>query len=183
MKPTEKKETRPIILHEGDFLRLIREGEWEYIERNNCRGIVIILAMTDDEKVILVEQYRQPVHKRVIEFPAGLICDDPKHKKESLVTAARRELLEETGYKAGKIVKLLCGPVSSGSSADLVTLVRADGLRKVARGGGDHTENIVVHEVPLAKAEHWLKQMARKGCLIEPKVYTGLFFLTKAARR
>lgn len=72
MNPTGKKETRPIILHEGDFLRLIREGEWEYIERNNCRGIVIILAMTDDERVILVEQYRQPVHKRVIEFPAGL---------------------------------------------------------------------------------------------------------------
>ena len=183
MNPTGKKETRPIILHEGDFLRLIREGQWEYIERNNCRGIVIILAMTDDEKVILVEQYRQPVHKKVIEFPAGLICDDPKHKNESMTTAAKRELLEETGYKAGKIVKLLTGPVSSGFTADIVTVVRAYGLRKVARGGGDHTENIVVHEVPLAKAEHWLKQMARKGCLIEPKVYAGLFFLTKAVRR
>ena len=114
MNPTGKKETRPIILHEGDFLRLIREGQWEYIERNNCRGIVIILAMTDDEKVILVEQYRQPVHKKVIEFPAGLICDDPKHKNESMRTAAKRELLEETGYKAGRIVKLLTGPVSSG---------------------------------------------------------------------
>ena len=183
MKPTEKKETRPIILHEGDFLRLIREGEWEYIERNNCRGIVIILAMTDDEKVILVEQYRQPVHKRVIEFPAGLICDDPKHKNESLVTAARRELLEETGYKAGKIVKLLCGPVSSGSSADLVTLVRAYGLKKVSAGGGDSTEAIVVHEVPLRKAEKWLQQMSSREYLIEPKVYAGLFFLTKAVRR
>ena len=58
MKPTQKKKMRPIVLHEGDFLRMVREGRWEYIERNNCRGIVIILAMTDDEKVILVEQYR-----------------------------------------------------------------------------------------------------------------------------
>src|SRR3989338_2614578 len=104
-------------------------------------------------------------------------------KNESMRTAAKRELLEETGYKAGKIVKLLTGPVSSGFTADIVTVVRAYGLRKVARGGGDHTENIVVHEVPLAKAEHWLKQMARKGCLIEPKVYAGLFFLTKEIRR
>ena len=72
MKSAQAKKIRPIILHEGDFLRMVREGEWEYIERNSCRGIVIILAMTDDQRVILVEQYRQPVHKRVIEFPAGL---------------------------------------------------------------------------------------------------------------
>ena len=183
MKPTGKKKTRPIILHEGDFLRMVREGEWEYIDRNNCRGIVIILAMTDDENVILVDQYRQPVHKRVIEFPAGLICDDPKHKNESMTTAAKRELLEETGYKAQKIVKLLTGPVSSGSSADLVTLVRAYGLTKISAGGGDHTEAIRVHEVPLHQVEQWLKKMSSRGYLVEPKVYTGLFFLTKTTRR
>src|SRR3989338_1208462 len=163
MRPPQKKKTRPIILHEGDFLRMIREGQWEYIERNNCRGIVIILEMRDEEKVILVEQYRQPVHKKVIEFPAGLICDDPKHMNESMATAAKRELLEETGYKAQKIVKLLTGPVSSGSSADLVTLVRAYGLTKVSAGGGDHAEAIRVHEVPLRQAEQWLKKMYSRG--------------------
>ena len=178
-----QKPLRRTILAEGDFLRLVREGEWEYIERNNCRGIVIILAMTDDRKVILVEQYRQPVHKKVIEFPAGLISDDPKHKKESLIGAAKRELLEETGYKAQRMVKLLTGPVSSGSSADLVTMVRAYGLKKVSPGGGDHTERIRVHAVPLTKAERWLMRMSARGCLIEPKVYTGLYFLAKAARR
>ena len=183
MKPARTKKIQPIILHEGDFLRMVREGRWEYIERNNCRGIVIILAMTDDERVILVEQYRQPVHKRVIEFPAGLICDDPKHKNESVTTAAKRELLEETGTKAKKIVKLLTGPVSSGSSADLVTMVRACGLTKISDGGGDHTEAIRVHEVPLRDAEQWLEKMSGRGYLIEPKVYTGLFFLAKPARR
>lgn len=159
---------------------MVREGQWEYIERNNCRGIVIILAMTDDEKVILVEQYRQPVHKKVIEFPAGLISDDPKHEKESVIGAAKRELFEETGYKAQRIVKLLTGPVSSGSSADIVTMVRAYGLKKVSAGGGDHTERIRVHAVPLNKIEHWLKQMSAKGYFVEPKVYAGLFFLTKS---
>ncbi len=182
MKQKRTKKPRPVVLAEGDFLRLVREGKWEYIERNNCRGIVIILAMTDDEKIILVEQYRQPVHKMVIEFPAGLICDDPKHKNESIVTAAKRELLEETGYKAQKIVRLLTGPVSSGSSADLVTMMRAYGLTKMSAGGGDHTEAIRVHEVPLRQVEQWLKRMSRRGYLIEPKVYTGLFFLTKPAR-
>ena len=183
MRPPRKKKSRRTILHEGDFLRMVREGDWEYIERTNCRGIVIILAMTDDQKIILVEQYRQPVHKNVIEFPAGLICDDQKHANESLTTAAKRELLEETGYKARKIVKLLTGPVSSGSSADLVTLFRAYGLTKISAGGGDHTEAIRVHEVPLRQAEQWLQKMSRRSYLIEPKVYTGLFFLTKSACR
>ena len=162
---------------------MVREGDWEYIERTNCRGIVIILAMTDDQKVILVEQYRQPVHKKVIEFPAGLICDDPKHKNESMITAAKRELLEETGYKAQRVVRLLTGPVSSGSSADMVTLFRAYGLTKISAGGGDHTEAIRVHEVSLPQIERWLKKMSSQGYLIEPKVYTGLFFLTKTAHR
>jgi ADP-ribose pyrophosphatase len=182
MSPKQIKRLRPVVLAEGNFLRLIREGNWEYVERNNCRGIVIILAMTVDERVILVEQYRQPVHKKVIEFPAGLICDDPKHKNESMATAAKRELLEETGYKAQKIVKLLTGPVSSGSSADLVTVVRASGLKKVSSGGGDHTERIRVHAIPLGKIERWLKRMSAQGYLVEPKVYTGLFFLTKSVR-
>lgn len=177
--PKSTAKSKRIILKEGKFLRMVQEGHWEYFERNNCKGIVIILAVTDDNRVILVEQYRMPVHKRVIEFPAGLICDDPKFKKESLATAARRELLEETGYQAKDIVKVLTGPSSSGSSADLVTIVRAFGLKKVAAGGGDHTESIIVHDVPLNEIEQWLTRMSQRGYLIEPKVYTGLFFLNQ----
>ncbi len=183
MKLKRTRKSRSIVLAEGNFLRMVREGKWEYIERNNCRGIVIIVAMTDDKKVILVEQYRQPVHKWVIEFPAGLISDEPQYRDESMISAAKRELLEETGYSAQRIVKLLTGPVSSGSSADLVTMVRAYDLKKISCGGGDHTERIRVHAVPLATMERWLKQMSVQGRLIEPKVYTGLFFLTKTSRR
>ncbi len=182
MSPKQIKRLRPVVLAEGNFLRLVREGNWEYVERNNCRGIVIILAMTVDERVILVEQYRQPVHKKVIEFPAGLICDDPKHKNESMATAAKRELLEETGYRARRIVELITGPVSSGSSADHVTIVRAYDLKKISAGGGDHTERIRVHAIPLGKIERWLKRMSTQGYLVEPKVYAGLFFLTKSVR-
>ncbi|MBI5150841.1 MAG: NUDIX hydrolase [Candidatus Omnitrophica bacterium] len=182
MPPRLKHKTPAVVLKEGKFIRFLRHDGWEYVERNNCRGIVIVLALTDEDKVILIDQYRAPVRKHVIEFPAGLISDEPRYHKESIASAAKRELLEETGYQARRIVKLLAGPVSSGFTADIVTVVRAYGLRKVARGGGDHTENIVVHEVPLAKAEHWLKQMSRKGYLIEPKVYMGLFFLTRPKR-
>ena len=73
--------------------------------------------------------------------------------------------------------KILKGPISAGSSADMVIMLRAFDLKKVSEGGGDHYESIIVHEVPLNKTDQWLQAMERKGYLIEPKVYTGLYFL------
>ena len=159
-------------------MRLVKRGEWEFVERNNCSGIVIIVALTDKGQVIFVQQYRPPVDKQVIEFPAGLINDHGDSKMvESFVTAAKRELLEETGYQAQRIVKLLEGPVSSGSSGDCVTMVQAVGLKKIHSGGGDESESIVVHEVDLKSVDSWLTKMKNKGYLVEPKIYAGLYFL------
>ena len=67
------------VLHEGKFMRLIAEGGWEYVQRGNCTGIVVIVAMTDDKKVILTKQYRPPIKKYCIEFPAGLVNDHLTH--------------------------------------------------------------------------------------------------------
>lgn len=170
---------KSIVLCEGKYIRLVRRGSWEYAQRNNCCGIVIILAMTDDRKVILTEQYRVPVEKNVIEFPAGLVNDINPAKNESILTAAKRELEEETGYRAGKMVKVAVGPVSSGFSPDLVTVVRALNIQKVGPGGGDGTEFIRVHEVPLAKVDAWLAGKQKKGCLVDPKIYAGLYWLKK----
>ena len=102
------------ILAEGKFIRMLREDGWEYVNRCNCSGIVIILALTDDQKVIFVEQYRLPVRGQVIEFPAGLMNDGSARHHESVAAAAKRELLEETGYLARKIVKVMRGPAGSG---------------------------------------------------------------------
>lgn len=177
MKAKKSPHAKRIILKEGKFMRLVKKGKWEFAERNNCSGIVIIVAMTNEKKVIFVEQYRPPVDKRVIEFPAGLVNDECYPKIESFATAAKRELLEETGYQAQKIIELLKGPASSGSSADVVTMVHAKGLKKVAAGGGNKFESIVVHEVDFKKVDVWLKTMEAKGYLVEPKIYTGLYFL------
>lgn len=165
------------MLGQGKFMRLVREGNWEFMERRGCDGVVIILPMTDDGRVIFVEQYRAPVGKYVIEFPAGLISDRKGLKGESIAQAAKRELLEETGYSAKRITKVLVGPASGGSSADIITMVRAHGLKKIGEGGGDHSELIRVHTVALSRVLPWLKKMERKDRLIEPKIYAGLFFL------
>ena len=173
------KNDKPEVIKEGKYLRLIRQGGWEFSQRANCTGIVVIIAMTDDKKVILTKQFRPPVKRYCIEFPAGLVNDRGHKTKESMSTAAKRELLEETGYRARSMTKILVGPVSPGSSADLMTLFVADGLIKVHQGGGDHTEDIEVCEVPFSRVEDWLKQMEIQGCLVDPKVYAGLYFLKK----
>ncbi len=164
------------ILCQGDFLALVREGHWEYAERVNTTGAAIILAVTSDQKLLLVEQYRVPCHARTIELPAGIIGDEPDSGTESHAQAAERELLEETGYAAGRIEALTTGPASSGVTSEIVTLFKATDLRQVHAGGGVGHEEITVHEVPLSEVRSFLVEKARSGVLVDPKVYAGLYF-------
>ena len=70
----------------------------------------------------------------MIDLPAGLAGDGPG--TEELVTAARRELLEETGYDARRLTLLAHAPTSPGLTTEVVSFFRAAGLKKVAAGGG-----------------------------------------------
>jgi len=164
------------ILAEGRHIHLVRRRGWEYAERPGTTGIVAILAITDENQLILVEQYREPLRKPVIELPAGLADDVHGGEAEALATAAQRELLEETGYQAEELVYLTEGPPSAGLSDEVITFFRATSLRKVGDGGGVGRESIKVHEVPLADAASWLQGAAARGLLVDPKVYTGLYF-------
>ena len=77
------KQPKQTILHTGQFLALIKEGHWEYVDRVNATGAAIIIGVTTEQKVLLVEQYRIPVHARTIELPAGIIGDEPGDANES----------------------------------------------------------------------------------------------------
>jgi ADP-ribose pyrophosphatase len=169
----------PATLHTGKFLALIKEGHWEYVDRVNATGAAIILAVTADKKILLVEQYRIPVHARTIELPAGIIGDEPGEANESKAEAALRELMEETGYAAEHVEALMTGPACSGLTSERVTLFRATGLRRTGKGGGVANEDIVVHEIPLAEVAAWLETKAKTGILIDPKIYAGLYFVTQ----
>ena len=137
------------VLYRGRFARFLEREDWEFVERTNCTAIVIIVAMTGRREVIFTEQYRIPVGRRVIEFPAGLVNDLFMKHYETVEAGAIRELEEETGYRAKKVTPLVCGPVNSGLTTGLVQFYRARGLRKVSEGGGDEYEDITVHKVPL----------------------------------
>ena len=172
----ETKETK--ILYDSKHVRFVSRGGWEFAQRKSVTGIVAILAVTDEGKIILVEQYRPPVGKRVIELPAGLAGDVAGQESEELAAAARRELMEETGYEAGEMNYLAEGAASAGITDEVINLFRATGLRKTGTGEGDGSEDITVHEVPVAGVRQWLDERRAEGCLIDLKVFAGLYFVS-----
>jgi len=167
-------------LGEGKYLRLISENGWEYVVRPHSTGVVVIVAVTAERRLILVEQRRVAVHSQVVELPAGLVGDTAAARGEPLATAARRELLEETGYEAERMVELAAGPIAVGIGSEIVTFFHAQGLRRTGPGGGDETEQIVVHEVALSELAGWLAAKRQSGALVDPKLFAGLYLIGEA---
>ena len=174
-RPSETTHSRQ-ILAEGKHLRLVRQGHWEYAERTKTNRAVAIVAITPDRKIVLAEQYRIPVGTRVIELPAGLVGDGADNASEEYVTAARRELLEETGYEAAEVRLMTIGPPTAGLASEMVAFVLATGLERVAEGGGDDAEQIEVHTIELPVVRGWLVEQTARGVLIDPKIFAGLYF-------
>jgi len=162
------------VLAQGRYLTLVDEGGWEYVVRPTITGVVVVVAVTADGKLVLVEQYRRAVHKRVIELPAGLVGDLDGQQAESMADAATRELEEETGYRPAKMVLLFEGPIAVGISDEVVSIFQAHGLTRVGAGGGDATEDITVHEVSLAELNTFLAAQSQKGLGVDPKIFAGL---------
>ena len=162
---------------EGRYLRLVKRAGWEYAERTNAGHAVIVIAMTPERKLLFVEQYRVPMDARTIEMPAGLVGDTDAD--DTLEAAARRELLEETGWHADDVQVLMVGPTSSGLSSELIAFVRARGLTRVHAGGGDESEDITVHEIPVDDAPRWLASKMAEGFSMDPKLWAGLYLLDR----
>src|SRR5688572_27968785 len=166
------------VLYEGDWLRLVRRGRWESCERTHGQGMaVIVVAVTPDDDILFVEQYRVPLGARTIEMPAGLVGDD--HDHDTLESAAQRELIEETGWDPARVEVLLTGPTSAGMSSERIAFVRATQLRKVGDGGGVDGEDILVHEVPRADAPAWLMRKQAEGFELDLKLWAGLWMIER----
>lgn len=161
-------------LFETRWIRLLRNGHWDFVVRPHSPDCVGILAITPEDEIILVEQFRIPLQRRVIEIPAGIVGDEPEHLGESLADTAARELLEETGYRAGCVEKLITTPTSAGLTSEYIHLYYATGLTREHEGGGTAGEDIVVHHVPLAGLCGWLREQEAAGKVIDFKIHAAL---------
>jgi ADP-ribose pyrophosphatase len=155
-------------LWQGRFLAVHREGNWEYAARTNDISAAVIVALDAEGYLLLVEQHRIPVGRVCLELPAGLVGDDSAG--ESVVDAARRELEEETGYRAATIEDHGEFCSSPGMTSETFTLVVAKGLVRVGDGGGHEGEDIIVHRVPLADVGEFVARKRREGLAVDAKM-------------
>lgn len=114
-------------------------------------GAVAIVALDNEGRVVLVNQYRHPVRARLDELPAGILDVD----SESAVEAARRELTEEAGLVAKRWDVLVDIYSSPGFSNEAVRIFLARDLRNADADGfePEHEEaSLTVFREPLAEA-------------------------------
>ena len=152
---------------EGKYIKVTQQGSWEYVSRTRGVSAAVILAI-DDGQVILVEQHRVPLGRKCLELPAGLVGDE--EEGEEVAAAAIRELEEETGYRAERMVELGRFHASPGMSSEGFTLLRAEGLERIGAGGGVESEDIVVHRVPLAGVAAFVDQKRSEGAAMDVKL-------------
>jgi ADP-ribose pyrophosphatase len=158
----------PKTVWEGQYIKVTSQGTWEFVSRTRGVTAAVIVAM-DEGHVILVEQYRVPVGARCLELPAGLVGDE--QAGEAVEAAAIRELEEETGYRAERMVDLGRFHASPGMSSEAFTLMRAEGLSRVGEGGGvDAHEQIEVHRVALNQVPAFLEAKRAEGVCADAKL-------------
>jgi ADP-ribose pyrophosphatase len=163
---------------EGKHVLVLERDGWQYVERKQGKEAVAVLAVTDDDHLVLTEQERKPLNARVVDYPAGLVGDEEGTSDPA--GTAKKELAEETGFECESVELLAKGPSSPGITSEIVSLYMAKGLRRTSAGGGVGGEDIEVHLVPLTGLESWLRKKQDDGVLVDLKLWSGLHFLTRA---
>jgi len=158
------------IMWQGRFVTAKRRGRWEYASRSRGIRAAAIIAIDEEDHVILVSQYRVPLGRRCLELPAGLIGDDDSAPGEDPLATAKRELEEETGYQAAQWYSAGEFYSSPGMVSESFTLLVARDLAKVSEGGGTDAENIVVHRVKLAGFAAALDDFRSQGMAIDVRM-------------
>jgi ADP-ribose diphosphatase len=152
---------RPWCAFRVDEVRLPDGAEIEYGVLES-EGFAAVVPVTDDGRVVLVRQWRQPLETFTLELPSGGV--DAGEEPE---VAARRELFEETGYRAEGLVHLVSVHTSTGRSTEVCHLFRCRAVRDESGPRPEPTEFIRVVELPF---EEVMKKAASGGITDAPTV-------------
>lgn len=166
------KVTKSDIIFRGKVFD-IRVDEIEYDSGNKGvretilhPGGAVVVPVKDDGKIILIKQYRYPLNKFVYELPAGKLNQD-----ENPLHCAERELEEETGYKAGSIIKLGAICTTPGFCSEVLHIYLAEFLTP-----GDHNREegeygMEIHEFTFEE----INSMIAAEEIYDGKTLSGLF--------
>lgn len=168
----EEKTLKSEIIYQGAIINLRRDkvtvqGGTSYREIIEHNGGAVIAALTEDNKLVMVRQYRKPADKVMLEVPAGKI--DPGEKP---LEAAVRELKEETGYTAEKVEFLTQFYPSVGYSEEVLYLYLCTGLTP-GETNFDENEAIDIEEVELDR----LFKMAMSGEIDDAKTLIAILMV------
>lgn len=159
MKKFEEKTISSERIYEGKIISLkvdevsLPNGHTSKRELIEHPGAVAILAITPENKIILVEQYRKALERSIIEVPAGKL-----EKGESPEITALRELEEETGYTADSLKLIQSFSTSPGFADEVIHLFLAEGLKKSESGAVlDDDEFVELMEVTIEEAEKMME--------------------------
>ena len=158
------------LLYKGTILSVRRDtvrlatGKQATREVVEHADSVAAVPLLDDGRVVLVEQWRHPVERALLEIPAGIV--DPGEQPEQ---AMRRELAEETGYAAGRLELLFSTYLAPGYSQELIHIFLAEDLQP-AQAAPDDDEIIRVKKVAFEDAV----AACLRGELTDAKTVAGL---------
>lgn len=162
------------VLYEGKVFDL-KVDEIEYETGN--RGIrevalhpggAVAVPLTEEGKIVIVEQFRYPFQKKLLELPAGKL-----DKGEDPMECAVRELEEETGYKPGGVKKLGEIYTAPGYCTEVLHLYLMQELKEGNHNREEGESGMVVHELTLDEIEKKIKE----GAIVDSKSICGMYFL------
>ncbi|WP_042346211.1 NUDIX domain-containing protein [Bacillus massiliigorillae] len=160
MKKFEEKTLASESIYQGRIISLqvddveLPNGEKGKRELIKHPGAVAIIAITEDNKIVMVEQYRKALERSIVEIPAGKL----ELGEEPIVTATR-ELEEETGYVSETMDHIISFYTSPGFADELVHVFMAKGLKKKENAAScDEDEFVEVLELSLEEAKKYIKE-------------------------
>jgi len=159
-------------IFKGKLLQLYTQGvrlkNGHFVELETIRhpGAALIVPFLRPDKIIFLSQFRPVINKFIYELPAGTL-----QNRESMASCARREIVEETGYRARRITRLGAVYPVPGYSTEKIVIFKAEGLKKAK---ADPQRDEIIE--PKIFSREQVRDYFRRGRIVDAKTICALAF-------